>query len=469
MANVQKQTGTKVPLAKELSYAEVIEFLNQHWNEKRSNLDCVKRLDKELGSPSKSLNTILIGGTNGKSLTIHFVSRLLKEEGLNVGAFSSPHILTYNERIALNQETINNKLFTELANEVITAANASGIIPHAQEVLTLMALLYFSKNNVDVVVLEVGNKANFWDPARICEPKIVGITRVTQQHPNTDSLEKTIEKISELTTKDAWFVSADQSKLNLQIMQDYVSKHGGNWAMPIRKLATLAYPFEQLHGRCAALAERVAQIYINSCLAKEVTVLQDSLLVKQKGQRGRPTLEAKRQSELHPKRTVDQFWKDVSTTLPGRFHILEKEKPTILLDNASNLDAFQNLLLGIRLLHYQRPLKGLAIIVGSDVPYLETPEFSKIIRYFFKKTSGNIFLTPVEQLIPGYSYLQSPDLEKIANEMKNLKVKVKIAVNFQDAYESASKIVDERQGLLVISGSDAIITKYWEYKGIKKF
>src|SRR3990170_3484788 len=167
MTNVQKQAGTKTLMSKERSYQEIVEFLNRHWDEKRSNLDAMKKLDKELGSPSKSLNTIFIGGTNGKSLTIHFVSRLLKEEGLNVGAFSSPHILTYNERIALNQETINNKLFTELANEVITAANASGIIPHAQEVLTLMALLYFSKNNVDVVVLEVGNKANFWDPARI--------------------------------------------------------------------------------------------------------------------------------------------------------------------------------------------------------------------------------------------------------------------------------------------------------------
>ena len=90
-------------------------------------------------------------------------------------------------------------------------------------------------------------------------------------------------------------------------------------------------------------------------------VVTDTLLTKQKGQRGRPTLEAKRQSELNPKRTVEQFWKETPTTLPGTLPILDKEKPTILLDNASNLDAFKNLLLGIRLLHYQRPLKGLTL------------------------------------------------------------------------------------------------------------
>ena len=59
-------------------------------------------------------------------------------------------------------------------------------------------------------------------------------------------------------------VSADQSKLNLQVMQDLVKEKNGVWSMPIRKLAALPYPFEQLHGRCAALAERISQTYVNS-------------------------------------------------------------------------------------------------------------------------------------------------------------------------------------------------------------
>lgn len=50
--------------------------------------------------------------------------------------------------------------------------------------------------------------------------------------------------------------------------------------------------------------------------------------------------------------------------MPGRFQLLDKDKPTILLDNASNVDALKNILLGVRLLHYQRPLKGLSIILG---------------------------------------------------------------------------------------------------------
>jgi folylpolyglutamate synthase/dihydropteroate synthase len=242
---------------------------------------------------------------------------------------------------------------------------------------------------------------------------------------------------------------------------------GAQWAMPIRKLAALNYPFEQLHGRCAALAERVSQLDIEKVVAKDATLISNSLLARPKGQRGRPTLEAKRQSELNPKQTLEQFWKDETSTLPARFQLLEKEKPTVLLDTASNIDAFKNLLLGIRLLHYQRPLKGLSLIVAchKDAMYME--EFLKLIRYFFKKTSGNIIICPISEPLPG-SMEQSWDVEKITNEIKNLKIKARIAKDLKDAVEAAKKTVDERNGLIVITGSSSIIHEYWNLKGIKK-
>ena len=51
-----------------------------------------------------------------------------------------------------------------------------------------------------------------------------------------------------------------------------------------------------------------------------------SLLAQEKGSRGRPTIEAKRQSELNPKRTLEQFWKETVANVPARFNLLDKEK-----------------------------------------------------------------------------------------------------------------------------------------------
>jgi dihydrofolate synthase/folylpolyglutamate synthase len=474
MINTQKQSTPQkgiVP-AGQKSYSEVIEFLDANWALPRTDkeLKAIKALDKAMGNPSKALPTILIGGTNGKGLTINFASCLLKEEGLKVGAFYSPHVLTYNERFALDNETISNKAFTELANEVIGTAQENNIKADTLDILCVMAFVHFKNNNADVAILEMSD-GTAYEPLSICAPGIVAITRITDDSTKPLDQAATLHSIKELllaSVKPKTFViSADQSKTNLQNILEETKRLGGTWSMPIRKLAALNYPFEQLHGRCAALAERISHIFIDNFGQKEGVVIDNSLLAKQRGQRGRPTLEAKRQAELHPKKTIDQFWKETATTLPAHFQILDKEKPTILLDNASNVDAIENLLLGIRLLHYQRPLKGLTFIFGCDKNRINTEEFTRLLRYFSKKNSANIIFCPIENNVPGVA-TESWDVEQITNDVKSLKIKARSASSFEEAFDAAKKSVDERHGLVVITGSQSIVSQYWHHKGIKK-
>lgn len=458
--------GVTAP-GKQRSYNEIVDFLDTNWETNKNDLSLaiIKQLDQALGSLTQKVNTILVTGTNGKSLTAHFSTRLLAQEGLSVGTFFAPHLLTYNERIVLQNETVSSKTFSDLGNEVLNAAEAAGLTPSSREVLLMMALLHFRNSNVDVAILEV-DESSHANPITICAPKIVAITRVTDGTEKQLS-DETIQSVLSVVKPGSHVVCADQSKINLHAMQIAAEQLGGVWAMPIRKLAALAYPFEQLHGRCAALAERIAQIYVNSIVSNETSAQGNSLLAKQKGQRGRPTLEAKRQSELNPKRTLEQFWKETLSTLPARFQLLDKEKPIILLDNASNLDAFKNLLLGIRLLHYQRSLKGLAIILGCTENAVDMTEFLKLLRYFFKKTSGLVVVCPVEAS-PAQQTGRSWDVEKVTNDIKSMKIKAVSAANFQDAFKAAQDAVDERQGLVVITGCASIIAKYWHHKGIKK-
>lgn len=470
--NTQKQGSSKdaLSIGKQRSYNEIVEFLDSNWqtNTQDKDLTIIKQLDKAFDSVSQKVNTIVVGGTNGKSTTAHFTTKLLQEEGLVVGTFYSPHILTYNERFSISQESISNKAFTDVANEVISMAESLNIKANSFELLTITALLYFHKNNVDVAILETNN-CEINNAITICNPKIAIVTRVADPDVihNPVEAKKFITNVLGIVKEGTHVVSADQSKLNLQIMQDITTQKGGQWAMPIRKLAALAYPFEQLHGRCAALAERAAYIYINSFANTNTVVISESILTKQKGQRGRPTLEAKRQSELNPKKTLDQFWKEHQSSLPGRFQIFDKEKPTILLDNASNIDAFKNILLGIRLLHYQRPLKGLTLVLGCNDSTIDIPELLKLLRYFFKKTSGQVIVCPVNAL-PGHKGSTAWDVEKITNDIKSMKVKARSANSFQEAFEAAQSTVDERHGLVIITGSPSIVTEYWKYKGIKK-
>lgn len=467
-----KQGQTKGTLTgRQYSYSDIIEFLDAHWEDryKDPSLATFKKIDASFGNLCQKTNSILITGTNGKSLTAHFATRLLKEEGLTVGTLFSPHILTYNERILSNNELISNKAFTDIGNELLNAAISLGIELYSLDALTMIALLFFKEQKTDIALLEATDIYST-DPITLCKPKIIAITRITdfeQTEKGSVLLEKNLNHILDPATSECHVLSADQSKNNLQTMQKITEAKGGTWAMPIRKLAPLSYPFEQLHGRSAALAERITHIYVNNFLSAQTVIASSSLLVKQKGQRGRPTLEAKRQAELNPRRTVDQFWKETASTLPGRFQLLDKEKPTVLLDNADNLDAFQNLLLGVRLLHYHRPFKGLTLILGNNNAHLNISELLKLLRYFFKKTSGNIIVCPPDPM-PGHHAGAHWNSENVCNDIKSMKIKAKSAKNFKEAFDMAQNSVDERQGLVVIAGSCSLITEYWRYKGMKK-
>lgn len=474
MIDITRQSSSKgtVATGKQRNYNEIVEYLDKHWsvNQNSKTLDRMKKLDSAFGSPSQKINAILVAGTNGKSLTVHFTAKLLREEGLKVGAFYSPHILTYNERLTINHEIISNKLFTEIGNEVINMAEGMGIEAHSQEILTMMALLYFTNNNIDVALLEVSNGGQF-NPVNICNAKIATITRVTAN--NVQATEAQLQDMAKemlgIVKAGTIVISGDQNKANLQLMQDITKSHGGQWAMPIRKLATLPYPFGSIHGRPASLAERIGQKYIEKFVVKDATIVSDSILIKSKGKRGRPTLEDNRKKIEYPKKTVDQFWKEAFNELPGRFQLLDKEKPTILLDVAKNIDAFTNILLGIRLLHYQRPLKGLSIVVCAAQDALHNEEFVKLIRYFFKKTSGKIFICPLEDSLPGINEDKSWNVEQVTNDIKAMKINAKACKNFEEAFDLAKKSVDERHGLVVITGSLSIVNMYWRLKGIKKF
>ncbi len=472
MMDIRKQSSSKTSQHTKLrTYQEVIAYLDAHWSIKKpaKALERIKQLDVAFDTPSKKVSALMVGGTNGKSLTVHLATKLLQTEGLKVGGFMSPHILTYNERITLNLESVPNKNFTEIGNDVINMAESLNIEAHSDELLTMMALLFFVEQKVDVAIMEISS-GGIDHPVNICNALVATLTRITPRdvHTTEDMLAPAVKEAMGIVKKGTWFVSGDQCKANLELMHEATTAQGGNWAMPIRKLAPLAYPFEQLHGRCAALAERIAIMFMERYHNKHVTITTDTLLSKKEGKRGRPTLIEKRKAEQQPKTTLDQFWHEALSELPGKFQILEKERPPVLLDTASNIDAFTNILLGIRLTHYERSLKGLVIIMAAAKDTLHSEEFLKVVRYFFKKTSGHLFICPIENPLPGLNEEESWDVEKVTNDIKSMKIKARACKDFNEAFDAAKKLVDEKQGLIAITGSHSIINTYWHHKGIKK-
>ena len=76
---------------------------------RRENIDDLKKVYKLLGEPCKNRKVIHIAGTNGKGSTSAFLENIFFYSGHNVGKFTSPHILKYNERIVSNKKMISNE------------------------------------------------------------------------------------------------------------------------------------------------------------------------------------------------------------------------------------------------------------------------------------------------------------------------------------------------------------------------
>ncbi len=445
------------------SYSEIVAHLDslKSYDYSEQAVQRMQKLDQLCGSPSTKLDIVLVGGTNGKSSTMHFASKLLKEEGYKVGIAYSKHILTYNERISIEAQDIANKSFAEVVEEVIDIAEDKKLQATAYEIMTVAALKHFVAESVKVALIEVAYGGRL-DGANAFKPVIAAVTRIADDQKgilNKDLDEASFEMLA-IAKAGCWFISAEQSKLRLQKMKTWIDERDIKWAMPIRKLALLPYIFEQLFGRSASLGERIAQIYVEDVQVKFSPFLRGNLLATQKGQRGRPTLEAKRQSELNPIKTLKTFWAEQFDLLKGRFELLDKEKPSILLDNAANIDALENFFLGVRLLHYQKSLKGMALIIGLSEAVNMT-EALKLLRYLLKKVGGDVFFVPLPNS-PCHS------VQTLLAEAKDLNIKAKGFASFAEAFEQAKISVDERDGLVIVTGSLSLVSEYWKHRGMKK-
>ena len=164
----------------------------------RSGLGRMQRAVDLLGNPEQTYPIIHVTGTNGKGSTIAFMRELFVAHGKTVGTFTSPHIVSIHDRICINGEPISDEDFIRLADQV-KAMEQRLLETHDQlsffELLTLIALLYFKEQKVDLVLLEVGI-GGLLDTTNVVTGEIAIITSIGLDHQETlgDSLEAIAEQ-----------------------------------------------------------------------------------------------------------------------------------------------------------------------------------------------------------------------------------------------------------------------------------
>jgi dihydrofolate synthase / folylpolyglutamate synthase len=134
----------------------------------------------ELGHPESRLRSVQVAGTNGKGSTCAFLASMLRAAGHRTGLYTSPHLVSVNERIAVDETPISD---AALGNRLLDILHRS---PAARgstyfELGTLAAVEHFAREEVEVAVLEVGLGGRL-DATTAAQPALTAITRVGLDH-----------------------------------------------------------------------------------------------------------------------------------------------------------------------------------------------------------------------------------------------------------------------------------------------
>lgn len=356
-----------------------------------------ERFFKLVGFNYNSKPIIHVAGTKGKGsvsfITAHILSKF---HGKKVGVFTSPHLLRITERISIFKKGVSKDIsendFVEIAKCVRKIKEDNNISLTTFDFLTVMAMIYFFNENVDVIVLEVGLGGRL-DSTNFCLPKVSVITLIDYDHTNV--LGKTLKKIA--------YEKAGIIKQNIPVI---VSKQKKQVKEVIKRVA------ESKSSRCVFVDEKYkiksVKFSISGTTAKvlridtgEVFKLSTSLIGKHFVENILTSFEAI--SVINETKV-----RDIDFIIPGRFEILNKD-PLVVFDTAHTPKSVE-----YSLKTFKKICKGhFDVIIGL----MKDKEMTKIARVISSGSAYNIFVKPLSEN-DGSSFLYE--------ELKKLGVNVRI-------------------------------------------
>jgi dihydrofolate synthase/folylpolyglutamate synthase len=167
-----------------MTYAEAVQFLyDLRMFGAKFGLENTFKLAALAGNPQEKLRFIHVAGTNGKGSTCAFLESIYRAAGLRVGLFTSPHLVSFAERIQVNRELIAEAEIVRLVVEFQELLKQSPTDAHPTffEVVAVMALKYFAEQNCDLVIWETGMGGRL-DATNIVTPLASVITNVEFDH-----------------------------------------------------------------------------------------------------------------------------------------------------------------------------------------------------------------------------------------------------------------------------------------------
>ena len=293
-----------------MTYAEAIQFLyGLQMFGANFGLENTRKLAALAGNPQAKLRFIHVAGTNGKGSTCAMLESIYRSSGLRVGLFTSPHLVSFRERIQVNRQLIPENELVRLVEEIQPLLQRFPVDNHLTlfEVVTVMALKFFAEQKCDLVIWETGLGGRL-DATNIVTPLASVITNIGFDHQQWlgDTLEQIAAEKAGIIKPGISVLTATGEPSALAVIEKIAREKSAPLKIVNRLAGTLAPPLLGEHQNLnATLALATVEV-----LQKQIPVSADNI-----------------QAGLA---AVD--W-------PGRLQLLpQPDGRSILLDGAHNLD-----------------------------------------------------------------------------------------------------------------------------------
>ena len=396
-----------------MNYPEAIRFLyNLRLFGAKFGLENTFKLAELTGNPHQHLRFIHVAGTNGKGSTCAMLESIYRAAGLRVGLFTSPHLVSFLERIQINRQFITEDEVVRYVDELmpLLGAFAPDHQPTFFEAVTIVALRYFAEQKCDLVIWETGLGGRL-DATNIVTPLASVITNIGIEHSEWlgDTVEKIAAEKAGIIKPGVPVVTAATTRHGLETIQAIAQeRHSpltvvGAADMHLPPLDTIQLPLHGPHQRLnAALAIGAVRILTNQIPAA------DSAL--------RAGLAA-----------VD--W-------PGRMHRIQTVSgQTILMDGAHNPDGAEALRIALQ---EEFPGANPTMIFG-----VFRDKDSTSMCHSLAPLAGRILLTPVHS-----ERTEEPSRLVAACRESNPSAQIEVCQSLADALRAASAVP-----FVIIAGS----------------
>lgn len=400
---------------------------------RRENIDDLKKVYKLLGEPCKNRKVIHIAGTNGKGSTSAFLENIFFYSGHNVGKFTSPHILKYNERIISNKKMISDKKIQKYYEVIKKILSELKLKINFFEITTFVALLFFEEENLEFIILETGLGGRL-DATNVVNSTICAITNVSFDH--TAILGNTLKEIA---FEKAGIIKNGEICIfsqNLSELENEINKKTKKSINVLKKYKNIDIELDKKNFTTIIKFED----------DKKIKKFELPLFGKFQGNNFLLSYEIAKRFGISDKDIQNGI---NHLKLFGRFEIFSKN-PFVILDVAHNEDSMKVLFENLSFLYK----KNEVIFITS---MLKTKDFVPIFEKI-QEFSDKIFITSLKDVTYGMSSHEiKKEIEKFENKGKFFE-KIVFEDDILAAYKKAKKL--EKYKAIVICGSFYEIAKF---------